>query len=854
MTTVFGARRTSAGPAEKSPSSDRLHPEDATVLLPTTLPPPIASKADAVWRLGKYVFRADFDSANLDSVEQGVNANEFFLRTRRDCEGTTNEKATRTWFYFSICGHNTYELLILTILNLNKQSRLYSQDYRPVFWSASQAEWQPLRLKVTYRREGEDFQLRFCHRFESDEETLFAFAIPFSYQQTQDMLNHLDEQLPCSLYGNLPCAPPPLADRDTSAAPAAANSNAPSTATATAPDCTPLHFSLRASLPLLDTAASVDGEPTSRTMPGCSDAPASSSCGFASPLREASVRLYYRRQLLTRSLEGRRVDLITITDCSGATGEREPPLAGVFMQDPGPPAALFRDKTVFFISSRVHPGETPATHMFNGMLAFLLRRNDPRAVALRRRFVFKLVPLVNPDGVAVGNYRTDTLGQNLNRFYNGVPDEKTQPTVYGIKRLLMYYAQQNLLEYYIDLHAHANKKGVFIYGNTLEDGEAHLQSLMYAKLVALNNPVFDFMSCNYTEKNMSRADKDGSSKEGAGRVALYRETGLTHLYTIEANYNTARTLNVVAPATGDHGGRASPPCNRRFPARFTVSSFQAVGRAFLVACLDMEGANPWSRLPHCEHRSLEGVRSWILTVLRATPETRAAHLPPMSDAAVETLRGMLSSGSLRVSVALASGGLTRHRSTGYDSPASSVVAHSPPACTTSVAFGRGVGTHVGRRLPAPSPARRSNASLPIISSIAGHCPPTMATSSGIPARRTPPPSSLSGASNGNLSRSSSLPGRCSTPLAARQSQRSPPAGREAGCELSAEPSPGCHELDGTEPASAAAPEQPPHLSDEASSDSDGDEVDDDAMTLVAPNTPTTARFRGLDSPLKSMSV
>ena len=43
---------------------------------------------------------------------------------------------------------------------------------------------------------------------------------------------------------------------------------------------------------------------------------------------------------------------------------------------------------------------------------------DPRALALLNHFVIKIVPMLNPDGVARGHYRFDTLGQNLNRHYD----------------------------------------------------------------------------------------------------------------------------------------------------------------------------------------------------------------------------------------------------------------------------------------------------------------------------------------------------------------------------------------------------------------------------------------------------
>lgn len=61
-------------------------------------------------------------------------------------------------------------------------------------------------------------------------------------------------------------------------------------------------------------------------------------------------------------------------------------------------------KRCVVISARVHPGETPASWMMRGMLDFLTG-DSAEARLLRSLFVFKIVPMLNPDGVAFGNNR-----------------------------------------------------------------------------------------------------------------------------------------------------------------------------------------------------------------------------------------------------------------------------------------------------------------------------------------------------------------------------------------------------------------------------------------------------------------
>lgn len=176
---------------------------------------------------------------------------------------------------------------------------------------------------------------------------------------------------------------------------------------------------------------------------------------------------------------------------------------------------------------------------------FILNPTDPRAKVLRDNFVFVILPILNPDGVYRGNYRTDYSGQNLNRFYFK-PSLNEHPSVHAAREIMIQLKSDNRLFMYIDLHAHATKKGIFIFGNNLEYRD-HVHSCLIPKLIALNSEAFDYDNCDFTEKNMYAKDKgDGLSKEGSGRVSIYKLTNLVHSYTLECNYNMGRINNVIA--------------------------------------------------------------------------------------------------------------------------------------------------------------------------------------------------------------------------------------------------------------------------------------------------------------------
>jgi murein tripeptide amidase MpaA len=65
-------------------------------------------------------------------------------------------------------------------------------------------------------------------------------------------------------------------------------------------------------------------------------------------------------------------------------------------------------KKVVIVTARVHPGETPSSYVCQGFIEFIIS-DHPIARLLRDNIVFYIVPMLNPDGVFLGNQRSELL-------------------------------------------------------------------------------------------------------------------------------------------------------------------------------------------------------------------------------------------------------------------------------------------------------------------------------------------------------------------------------------------------------------------------------------------------------------
>nr|CAD7195953.1 unnamed protein product [Timema douglasi] len=269
--------------------------------------------------------------------------------------------------------------------------------------------------------------------------------------------------------------------------------------------------------------------------------------------------MYSKLRLLCRSLAGNNVYYLTVT---------APSLGDVP-----------RKKKAIVITARVHPGETPSSWMMKGFMDFLTGDSD-QAKELREKFIFKLVPMLNPDGVIVGNNRCSLTGRDLNRQYRTVIRE-TYPPVWHTKLMIRRLIEECGIEMYCDLHAHSRKHNTFIYGC---ENKRYLERLLQEQVFPLmlhknaadkvgqgeqvlcqahitrsktRQISFSFEDCKFRIQR---------SKEGTGRVVVWM-MGVANSYTMETSFGGS-TL----------GGRSD--------THFCTQDYEMMGRYFCETLLD----------------------------------------------------------------------------------------------------------------------------------------------------------------------------------------------------------------------------------------------------------------------------
>ncbi|XP_065497780.1 cytosolic carboxypeptidase 4 isoform X4 [Caloenas nicobarica] len=236
-------------------------------------------------------------------------------------------------------------------------------------------------------------------------------------------------------------------------------------------------------------------------------------------------KVYWGQQTLCQTLGGNPCPLLTITAMPDSKKRDD--------------LEQFCNRPYVFLMARVHPGESNASWVMKGTLEFLVS-SDPIADLLRKCFIFKIIPMLNPDGVINGNHRCSLSGDDLNRQWL-TPSSQLHPTIYHAKGLLCYLRSIGRAPLvFCDYHGHSQKKNVFLYGCSIKetlwqagcmvDTAVITEDVGYRTLPKILDkvaPAFVMNSCSFLVEK---------SRESTARVVVWKEVGVLRSYTMESTY------------------------------------------------------------------------------------------------------------------------------------------------------------------------------------------------------------------------------------------------------------------------------------------------------------------------------
>ena len=148
---------------------------------------------------------------------------------------------------------------------------------------------------------------------------------------------------------------------------------------------------------------------------------------------------FVREETIGQSAQGRGIVMHTLTDTA--------------VPDAG--------KQRVWVHAAVHPSETPASFTAEGLVGWLTGGSD-EARTLLSRTIFNVVTMANPDGVALGNYRTTSTSVNLENAWAS-PYTSSVPEIVALRSTIERFMGtaaapgSNPISMLLNLHASHNE-------------------------------------------------------------------------------------------------------------------------------------------------------------------------------------------------------------------------------------------------------------------------------------------------------------------------------------------------------------------------------------------------------------
>jgi len=207
--------------------------------------------------------------------------------------------------------------------------------------------------------------------------------------------------------------------------------------------------------------------------------------------------------------------------CKTLGGVEVPMLTITNFQDEG-----WDKKKHIVIQGRIHPGETSSSWIIHGLISFLIGKSKV-ANELRKRLVFKIIPMCNPDGVIIGNHRTSLLGKDMNRQYRGSDDPKLNPVQISIKDLVTALQKDNKVLAFIDVHQHSKKKSIFLYGPYFPlHSDKYIKVRLIPKILSEITEMFRYYSCRFRSERY---------KESCARITMGKIFNVVNCFCLECS-------------------------------------------------------------------------------------------------------------------------------------------------------------------------------------------------------------------------------------------------------------------------------------------------------------------------------